>query len=175
MKRAMLILAAASAVSAGAWASSARADNFTSQGWTERTFNSTGVEGTNAFGAPTATSSEVVGSMPTDSVDWAYSNGGGQGYEAVEHLYATSGSVVGNLSGKTGMTATFSLDNSSITPSAAFITSDFGGELNGTGQESENVLLYFRSSASDPGDANYGNLSSTFAVFPASRRAAQLI
>ena len=88
----LVVVAGSLGITAPLWMLSgvAHAEDFSSNSvapyWLESTFTSAGVEGVNAFGAPTVSGGHLVGVVPTDSTDWAYSNGGGQGYEAVEHL-----------------------------------------------------------------------------------------
>lgn len=161
MKRTSMTLAA---IAVGMFCTSAlpaRASTLNASNWVESTFDASGNEGVNAFGAPAQSGSNIVAAMPTDSTNWAYSaGGGGQGYEAVEHLAAVSGPSVGDLSGKPGIGATFNLYDSNIANGAAFTTSDFGGELDGSGNPSEQMLLYVKSSTvNDPAASAYGGLS----------------
>ena len=130
--------------------------------WVESTFDSGGNEGVNAFGAPTVSGGFLVGVIPTDTPTRPSSDGGGQGYEDVEHVAAATayagsyynGSLLGDLTGKTGFTATFSLTNSTITAGAPFIASEFGGE---TGAKPGGVRLYFKdSNYVDPDAPEYG-------------------
>ncbi len=161
MKRTSMTLAAVAAGLFCASALPARASLLDASNWREKAFNSTGVESYNVFGAPAQSGSDIVAPMPTDSANWAYSaGGGGDGYEAVEHLSGYQGPFVGDLSGKPGMAATFNLYDSNIASGAAFTTSDFGGELDGSGNPAERILPYLKSTTvADPAATAYGNLS----------------
>ncbi|MGD0461843.1 MAG: PEP-CTERM sorting domain-containing protein [Tepidisphaeraceae bacterium] len=168
------IVAASLGITAPLWLLSgvAHAENFSNPSvagyWLESTFDAGGTEGVNAFGAPTVSGGQLVGAVPTDTPTWPNSAGGGQGYEAVEHLSVANyggngagayyaGNLLGNLTAKTGLTATFSLSDSLIPAGQAFTASEFGGE---DAQGNQGIRLYFKSStANDPGAPAYGGLS----------------
>jgi hypothetical protein len=132
--------------------------------WLESTYDSAGNEGVNAFGAPSVSGGELIGAIPTDTPTRPTSDGGGQGFEDVEHVAVSSGqagapaqydgSLLGDISGQTGLTATFSLSDSGITSGAPFTASEFGGE---TGASVPGVRLYFKNgNFVDPASPEYG-------------------
>jgi hypothetical protein len=164
------LIAASLGVTAPMWllSSAANAEDFSNPSvasyWLESTFNSAGAEGVNAFGAPTVSSGQLIGAIPTDTANWPIAAGGGQGYEAVEHLAVSSslsgadaqydGSLLGDLSAKTGLTATFSLNSSQIPSGTPFTASEFGGE---TGAQVPGLRLYFKNgNYVDPESPEYG-------------------
>lgn len=153
MRRNLLILAG---VAAGAMALPVHADSLVATNWQEKAFYPAGAEGLQA-GAVSQLGSAIVGTIPTDATEWAYTpGGGGQGYNAIEHLNAFQGPLVGDLSGKTGISTTFSLEDSNISSGVAFTNSDFGGESSSSGAELNQVMIYLRGTVSDPGGSAYG-------------------
>ncbi|HVX83323.1 MAG TPA: hypothetical protein VH253_00760 [Phycisphaerae bacterium] len=142
---------------AAAWAagvgisSSLQAEPLNATNWQEHAFSPGGTETWN--NTVTQSGSNLLAPMPTDTTAWDHSAGGGQGYDAVEHVAITSGPVLGDLSSKTGFTVSFSLTNSDIAAHQMFTNADFAGETLGGAPDVKQVLLFLGSTGvSDPGE-----------------------